>query len=292
MSAGEVARFVEANAGAGATPEAVSVLDARTAGLAAARTAALLINGVDPACAVLARLMDPLTCAAPAAIASVPDGGLGAEGMLVASEVLRPAAASEVVAPCKSMAVCGLSAPTTFAGPEAAADGAVSSPTVAWAAAGCAVAPDDPAGAMADVDPVLIGASMAAFAATADVSPAGSPAPGPPAAIGTGIGNPVAAPPAAAATAAPAVVAAGGGGGNGDGEDLPATGRLPPLGSTLVAVCNVGLRLGFAPASFKALAKSWFVGVDLPWNSPALREFDSRRRIIAAGKPGVLHSYR
>lgn len=247
VSVGEVARFVEADAGAGAAFEvAVSGLDARTAGLAAARTAALLINGVDPACAVLAQLWDPLTCAAPAAIASVPDGGLGVEGMLVASEVLRPAAASEAVAPCKSMAVCGLSAPTTFAEPEVAVVGVACSPATSPLAS-CAVAPDAPAGLKADVDPALIGASAAAFAGAAEASAAATPTPGSKAAAGTGMG--------AAATAPAVVPAAGGGGGNGDGEDLPAAGRLPPLGSTLLAVCNAGLRPGFAPASLKALAK-------------------------------------
>ena len=44
----------------------------------------------------------------------------------------------------------------------------------------------------------------------------------------------------------------------------PAAGRLPPLKSTPAAVCVVGLRLGFAPASLKALAKFW------PWASIAV----------------------
>jgi hypothetical protein len=93
---------------------------------------------------------------------------------------------------------------------------------------------------------VGIGASTAVAAGVCD------PAAGDPAA-----GDPAAGDPAAGAPAA---------GGNGDGEDLPATGRWPPLGSTPVGVCAAVLRLGFAPASFNALAKSWL------W-SPIAAEF-------------------
>jgi hypothetical protein len=232
----EVARPVDADAaGASAFNAALSMLDARTAGLAAARTAALLINGVDPVSAALAPFEGSLAFAAPAAVATTPVAGFGAEFMLMAAtEVFKPAAASEgAAAPCAmSVGACGVSMPPLFDGAvEAAAEGGAASPAATSAAAGCAVAPADPSGAATDIDPALDGGSEMGGAA---------------AAVAAGVGDPAAAAPAA-----------GGGAGKGDGEDLPATGRWPPLGSPPAGVCAVVLRLGLAPASFNALAKSW-----------------------------------
>jgi hypothetical protein len=230
----EVTRPVDAAAGAGAFDAALSMLDARTAGLAAARTAALLINGVDPVSAALAPFEGWLAFAAPA-VARTPAEGFGAEFMLMAAtEVFKPAAASEgAAAPCAmSVGACGVSVPPLFDGAvEATAEGGAASPAAASAAAGCAVAPADPSGAVTDIDAALDDGSEMGGAAAAVAAGAGDPAAGAP--------------------------AAGGGAGKGDGEDLPATGRWPPLGSTPAGVCAVVLRLGFAPASFNALAKSW-----------------------------------
>jgi hypothetical protein len=234
----EVARPVDADAaGAGAVFDAaLSMLDTRTAGLAVARTAALLmINGVDPVSASLAPFRGSFAFAAPAAVVRTPAEGFGVEFMLMAAtEVFKPAAASEgVAAPCAmSVGASGVSMPPLFdAAVEAAAEGAAASPAATSAAAGCAVTPADPTGAVRDIDASLDGRSEMCGAA--------------------GVGDPAAGDPTAAAPAA------GGRGGKGDGEDLPATGRWPPLGSTPVGVRAVFLRLGFAPASFNALAKSW-----------------------------------
>ncbi|MGO9947313.1 MAG: hypothetical protein ACLPWG_10740 [Steroidobacteraceae bacterium] len=252
---GDVARPVDADAaGAGAAFDAaLSLLDARTAGLAAARTAALLINGVDPVNAALAPFEGSLAFGAPAAVVRVAAGGFGAEFMLTAAtEACKPGAASEgAAAPCvRSVGACDVSMPRLFDDAVAAA----ASPAATSAAAGCAVAPADPSGAVMDVDPALDGgrgvggaAAVAAVALAARIGAA--------AAVAVGAGAAAAVP--AAADPAAGAPAAGGGGGKGDGEDLPATGRWPPLESTPAGVCAVVLRLGFAPASFNALAKSW-----------------------------------
>jgi hypothetical protein len=70
VSGSDVARPVDEDAaGAGAAFDAaLSMLDARTAGLAAARTTPLLINGVDPVSAALAPFEGSLAFAAPAAV--------------------------------------------------------------------------------------------------------------------------------------------------------------------------------------------------------------------------------
>lgn len=212
VSGSDVARPVDEDAaGAGAAFDAaLSMLDARTAGLAAARTTPLL-NGVDPVSAALAPFEGSLAFAAPAAVVTAAAEGFGAEFMLVAAtEVFKPGATSE--------------------GAAATA-----------AAAGCAVAPADPTGAVMDVDPALDGGSKVGGAATVA---AGAGA----AATVAAAGDPTAGDPAA-----------GGGGGKGDGEDLPATGRWPPPESTPAGVRAVVLRPGFAPASFNALAKSWLL---------------------------------
>jgi hypothetical protein len=237
----DVARPVDADpAGAGA--------DARTAGLAAARTAPPLIEGVDPVSAAPAPFEGSLAFAAPAAVVRAAAEGFVAEFMLMAAtEVFKPGAASEGAAAPGVMSVgaCGVSMPRLFDDAvAAAAEAASTSPTAASAAAGCAVAPADPTAAVMDVDPALDGGSKvgaaAAIAATAVAAGAGAAA-----------AVPAAGDPAAGAPAS------GGGGGKGDGEDLPATGKWPPLESTPAGVCAVVLRLGFAPASFNALAKSW-----------------------------------
>ena len=224
-------------AGAGAAFDAAfSMLDARTAGLAAARTAPLPINGVDPVSAALAPFEGSLAFAAPAAVVTAAAEGFGAE-------VIKPGAATEAAAASCAMSVgaCGVSMPRLFDGAvaaaaeEAAADAAAASPAATSAAAGCAVAPADATGAVTDIDPALDGGSEMGGAEAPVAAGAGAKAADPAA------GDP----------------AAGGGGGKGDGEDLPATGRWLPLGSTPADVCAVVLRLGFAPASFNALAKSW-----------------------------------
>jgi len=234
-------------AGAGAAFDAAfSMLDARTAGLAAARTAPLPINGVDPVSAALAPFEGSLAFAAPAAVVTAAAEGFGAE-------VIKPGAATEAAAASCAMSVgaCGVSMPRLFDGAvaaaaeEAAADAAAASPAATSAAAGCAVAPADATGAVTDIDPALDGGSEMGGAEAAVAAGAGAKAADPAA------GDPA---PGAPAAGAPT---AGGGGGKGDGEDLPATGRWLPLGSTPADVCAVVLRLGFAPASFNALAKSW-----------------------------------
>jgi hypothetical protein len=263
----EVARPVDADAaGAGAVfGAALSMLDTRTAGLAVARTAALLINGVDPVSAALAPFRGSFAFAALAAVVRTPAEGFGVEFMLMAAtEVFKPATASEgtasegtvsegAAAPCAmSVGASGVSMPPLFdAAVEAAAEGAAASPAATSAAAGCAVTPADPTGTVTAIDAPLDGRSemfgaAGAGAATAVAERIGAARVGDPA-----VGDPAAGDPTAGAPAA------GGGGGKGDGEDLPATGRWPPLGSTPVGVCAVVLRLGFAPASFNALAKSW-----------------------------------
>jgi hypothetical protein len=253
----EVARPVDADAaGAGAVFDAaLSMLDTRTAGLAVARTAALLINGVDPVSAALAPFRGSFAFAAPAAVVRRPAEGFGVEFMLMAAtEVFKPAAASEgtasegAAAPCAmSVGASGVSMPPLFdAAVEAAAEGAAASPAATSAAAGCAVTPADPTGTVTAIDAPLDGGSEMFGAAGAGAATAVAER------IGAArVGDPAAGDPTAGAPAA------GGGGGKGDGEDLPATGRWPPLGSTPVGVCAVVLRLGFAPASFNALAKSW-----------------------------------
>jgi hypothetical protein len=253
----EVARPVDADAaGAGAVFDAaLSMLDTRTAGLAVARTAALLINGVDPVSAALAPFRGSFAFAAPAAVVRTPAEGFGVEFMLMAAtEVFKPAAASEgtasegAAAPCAmSVGASGVSMPPLFdAAVEAAAEGAAASPAATSAAAGCAVTPADPTGTVTAIDAPLDGGSEMFGAAGAGAATAVAER------IGAArVGDPAAGDPTAGAPAA------GGGGGKGDGEDLPATGRWPPLGSTPVGVCAVVLRLGFAPASFNALAKSW-----------------------------------
>ena len=248
----EVARPIDADAaGTGAAFDAaLSMLDTRTAGLAAARTAALLINGVDPVSAALAPFEASLAFAAPAALVRTPAERFGAEFMLMAAtEVFKPATASEgaasegVAAPCAmSVGACGVRIPPLF-------DGTAASPAATSAAAGCAVTPADPTGAV--TDPAPDGRSemggAAAVAVAAGIGAAAAVAAG---ACATAA-DPAARDPAAGAPAAD------GGGGKGIGEDLPATGRWPPLGSTAAGMCAVVLRLGFAPASFNALAKSW-----------------------------------
>jgi hypothetical protein len=253
----EVARPVDADAaGAGAVFDAaLSMLDTRTAGLAVARTAALLINGVDPVSAALAPFRGSFAFAAPAAVVRRPAEGFGVEFMLMAAtEVFKPATASEgtasegAAAPCAmSVGASGVSMPPLFdAAVEAAAEGAAASPAATSAAAGCAVTPADPTGTVTAIDAPLDGGSEMFGAAGAGAATAVAER------IGAArVGDPAAGDPTAGAPAA------GGGGGKGDGEDLPATGRWPPLGSTPVGVCAVVLRLGFAPASFNALAKSW-----------------------------------
>jgi len=231
-------------AGAGAAFDAaLSMLDARTAGLAAARSAALLINGVDPVSAALAPFEGSLAFAAPAAVVRTPAEGYGVEFMLMAAtEVFKPAAASEggAAAPCAmSVGACGVSRPALF-------EGTAASPAATSAAAGCAIAPADPA-----PDGGSEGGAATAVAAG----------------VGAAAADPGASDPAVGAPAA------GSGGGKGDGEDLPATGSWPPLGCMPAGVGAVVLRLGFAPASFNALAKSWlwapttveFVAVALLW---------------------------
>ena len=234
-------------AGAGAAFDAaLSMLDTRTAGLAAARTAALLTNGVDPGSAALAPFKGSLAFAAPAAVVRAPAEGFGVEFMLMAAtEVFKPAAASEgVAAPCAmSVGACGVSLPPLF-------DCAAAAPAATSAAASCAVTPADPTGAVTDIDPALDGGREiggAAAAVAAGISTAGAVA----AEAGAAAADPAAGDPAAGAPAA------GGGAGKGVGEDLPATGKWPPLGSTPAGVRALVLRLGFAPASFNALAKSW-----------------------------------
>ena len=245
MPGSEVARPIDADAaGAGAVFDAaLSMLDVLAAGLAAARTAALLINGVDCVSAALA-----------------PAGGFGTEFMLMAAtEVFKPAAASEgaasegVAAPCAmSAGASGVSMPPLFdAAAEAAAEGAAASPAATSAAAGCAVTPADPTGAVTDIDAPLDGRSEMCGAATAVAAGIGAAT-----VVAAGVCDPAAGD-AAGGDPAAGAPAAGGGGGKADGEDLPATGRWPPLGSTPVGVCAVFLRPGFAPASFNALAKSW-----------------------------------
>jgi hypothetical protein len=251
----EVARPADTDAaGAGAVFDAaLSMLDARTAGLADPRSAALLINGVDPVSAALAPFEGSLAFVARAAVARAP-----AEG--AATAVFRPAASSEGAAARCAMSIgaCGASMPPSFAG-------AAASPAATSTAAGCAVLPADPTGAVMDTDPKLdggseMGGAAAAVAATvaAEIGPAAAVAATVAAVAAAAAGIVVAAAVAggvgAAAAGAPA---AGGGGGKGDGEDLPATGWWPPLESTPEGVCALGLRLGFAPASFNALAKSW-----------------------------------
>jgi hypothetical protein len=246
MPGSELARPVDADAaGAGAVfDEPLSMFGVRAAGLAAARTAALLINGVDSVSAALP-----------------PAGGFGAEFTLIAAtEAFKPAAASEgAVAPCAmSVGACGVSMPPLFgAAVVAAAEGAAASPPATSAAGGCGVAPADPTGAVTDIDPALDDGREMGGAATAVAVGIGAST-----AVAAGVCDPAAGDPAAGDPAAGAPAA----GGNGDGEDLPATGRWPPLGSTPVGVCAAVLRLGFAPASFNALAKSWL------W-SPIAAEF-------------------
>ena len=266
MPGSELARPVDADAaGAGAVfDEPLSMFGVRAAGLAAARTAALLINGVDSVSAALP-----------------PAGGFGAEFTLIAAtEAFKPAAASEgAVAPCAmSVGACGVSMPPLFgAAVVAAAEGAAASPPATSAAGGCGVAPADPTGAVTDIDPALddgremggaatavavgIGAATAVAAGVGGVT-ATAAGIGAAMTVAAGVCDPAAGDPAAGDPAAGAPAA----GGNGDGEDLPATGRWPPLGSTPVGVCAAVLRLGFAPASFNALAKSWL------W-SPIAAEF-------------------
>lgn len=253
----EVARPVDADAaGAGAVFDAaLSMLDTRTAGLAVARTAALLINGVDPVSAALAPFRGSFAFAAPAAVVRTPAEGFGVEFMLMAAtEVFKPAAASEgtasegAAAPCAmSVGASGVSMPPLFdAAVEAAAEGAAASPAATSAAAGCAVTPADPTGAVTAIDTPLDGRSEMCGTAGAGAATAVAERIGAARVCDPAAGDPTAGAPAA-----------GGSGGKGDGEDLPATGRWPPLGSTPVGVCAVVLRLGFAPASFNALAKSW-----------------------------------
>ena len=253
----EVARPVDADAaGAGAVFDAaLSMLDTRTAGLAVARTAALLINGVDPVSAALAPFRGSFAFAAPAAVVRTPAEGFGVEFMLMAAtEVFKPAAASEgtasegAAAPCAmSVGASGVSMPPLFdAAVEAAAEGAAASPAATSAAAGCAVTPADPTGAVTAIDAPLDGRSEMCGTAGAGAATAVAERIGAARVCDPAAGDPTAGAPAA-----------GGSGGKGDGEDLPATGRWPPLGSTPVGVCAVVLRLGFAPASFNALAKSW-----------------------------------
>jgi len=253
----EVARPVDADAaGAGAVFDAaLSMLDTRTAGLAVARTAALLINGVDPVSAALAPFRGSFAFAAPAAVVRRPAEGFGVEFMLMAAtEVFKPAAASEgtasegAAAPCAmSVGASGVSMPPLFdAAVEAAAEGAAASPAATSAAAGCAVTPADPTGTVTAIDAPLDGGSEMFGAAGAGAATAVAERIGAARVCDPAAGDPTAGAPAA-----------GGSGGKGDGEDLPATGRWPPLGSTPVGVCAVVLRLGFAPASFNALAKSW-----------------------------------
>src|SRR5271170_6216535 len=104
-------------AGAGAAFDAAfSMLDARTAGLAAARTAPLPINGVDPVSAALAPFEGSLAFAAPAAVVTAAAEGFGAE-------VIKPGAATEAAAASCAMSVgaCGVSMPRLFDGAVAAA---------------------------------------------------------------------------------------------------------------------------------------------------------------------------
>jgi hypothetical protein len=224
---GEVVRPDDAAAGA-AFDAALSVLDTRTTGFAAARTAALLIIGGDPGCVALAPPEGSLACAAAAAI--------------VRAAVEGFAASAGAAAPCTmSVGGCRLNTPPLFdRAVEAAAEGATASPAAASAAASCPVAPADPTGAVTDFDLALDGGTETAGAAVAVAAGAGVPAVDP-----------------AADDAAAGAPAAAGGGGKGDGEELPATGSVPPLASPPAGVCAVVLRLGFAPASFKAWAKSW-----------------------------------
>ncbi len=242
-------------AGAGAALDAaLSMLDARAAGLAAARIAPLLINGVDPVSPALAPFEGSLAFAAPAAVVRAAAEGSGAEFMLMAAtEVFKPGAASEgAAAPCvRSVGACGVSMPRLF---DDAAAAVAATPAATSAAAGCAVAPADPTGAEMDVDPALDGGSEVGGAA-AVAAGIGAAAVIAAAAVAAGAGAAAAVP--AAGDPAAGAPAAGGGGGKGDGEDLPAPGRWLPLESTPAGVCAVVLRFGFAPASFNALAKSW-----------------------------------
>ncbi len=242
----DAARPVDGDAaGAGAAFDApLSMLDARTAGLAAARTAPLLINGVDPVSAALAPFEGSLAFGAPAALVTAAAEGFGAEFMLMAAPVVfKPGATSGgAAAPCVgSVGACGVSMPRLFDDAVAAtAEAAAASPAATSRAAGCAVAPADPTGAVTGIDPALDGESEMGGAAVAVA-----------AAISAAAADPAAGAPVGGAPAA------GSGAGKGDGEALPATGRWPPPGSTPAGVCAVVLRLGLAPASFKALAKSW-----------------------------------
>jgi hypothetical protein len=225
VTGGEVARPVDADAGAGA---------AFVAARFAASDALTLLEILVP-------------FAAPAAAATVAVAEFGVEFALIAATlVFRPPAASAVAAaPCIGfVAACGLTAPPFNDAVEPGAGGDVAPAAGNSTVTACAVAPG-PTGGVRDTEPAPAGGSGAAGPAADD------PGTGDPAA-GAAADTPRTGGPAAG------TAAAGGGGGNGDGEELPPAGRWLPLESTPPAVlCIEVLRLGFPPASLKALAKSW-----------------------------------
>jgi len=227
---GELARPVDAGAGACAAFDAVlSALNPRAAGPAAARFAALLEISVPFAA--------PAAVTVVAIVAVVAVAGFGVEFALSAA-VFRPPAPAAVAAALNALPFNGAVAPV--------ADGTAAPTAGNSAVAGCVAAPDSTGGSgTAGVEGVP-GTGDPATGAAEDIPAAGGTA--------TGAAEDI---PAAGGTASGAA-AAGGGGGNGAGEELPPAGRWPPLESTPPAVMWIEvLRLGFPPASLKALAKSW-----------------------------------
>jgi len=233
---GELARPVDAGAGACAAFDAVlSALNPRAAGPAAARFAALLEISVPFAAPAAVAIVAIVAIVAVVAVAAV--AGFGVEFALSAA-VFRPPAPAAVAAALNALPFNGAVAPV--------ADGTAAPTAGNSAVAGCVAAPDSTGGSgTAGVEGVP-GTGDPATGAAEDIPAAGGTAPG--AAVDV---------PAAGGTASGAA-AAGGGGGNGAGEELPPAGRWPPLESTPPAVMWIEvLRLGFPPASLKALAKSW-----------------------------------
>jgi hypothetical protein len=128
--------------------------------------------------------------------------------------------------------------------------------------AGCAAVRVHPLGRVVEIDALPDGGVAASCGLEAGEPAAAVTALGAAAASDAALDN-AAAP--GAAVGGPAIrvaaigVLAAGDGGSGDGGELPAAGKWLPLGSRPAVPWMVALRLGFPPASLKALAKSWLL---------------------------------